>query len=68
MRSTVYEILSLVLLLGSLFFLYRCVEFLAQKDYVAGIIALGIGFLVIRVGVELGRFAFAARHEERNED
>lgn len=64
MRSTLYEILSLGLLLGSIFFFYRCTEFLAQKDYVAGIVALGIGFLVIRVGVELGRLSIFMRREE----
>ena len=68
MRSTLYEILSIGLLLGSLFFFYRCIEFLAQKDYVAGIIAVGIGFLVIRVGVELGRLSFHARREENRTD
>ena len=64
MRSTLYEILSIGLLLGSLFFFYRSVEFLAQKDYVAGLMAVGIGFLVIRVGVELGRLSFFVRREE----
>ena len=68
MRPTVYEGLSLAMLFGSLFFLYRSVEFLAQKDYVAGIITLGIGFMVIRVGVELGRLAFVTRREENHEE
>lgn len=63
-RSTIYEIGSLAFLLGSIFFLYRCVEFLAQKDYVAGVVTLGIGFLVVRVGVELSRLSFHARREE----
>jgi hypothetical protein len=44
------------------------VEFLAQKDYVAGVVTLGVGFLVVRVGVELSRLSFhARREEERNE-
>ncbi len=68
MRPMVYEGFSLAMLFGSLFFLYRSVEFLAQKDYVAGLIALGIGFLVIRVGVELGKFAFVIRREEGREE
>ena len=67
MRSTLYELLSLAMLLGSLFFLYRCVEFLAQKDYVAGVLTLGIGFVVVRAGVELGRLSFWARRNEREE-
>lgn len=64
MRSTFYEVSSIGLLLATLFFYYRCVEFLAQKDYVAGVIALGIGFLVTRAGVELARLSFYARREE----
>ena len=47
MRATIYEILGLAFLLGSAAFFWRTVEFLAQKDYVAGIIALvggGIAF------------------------
>lgn len=68
MRSTAYEIGSLAFLLGSIFFLYRCVEFLAQKDYVAGIATLGIGFLVVRVGVELSRLSFYSRREEEEHE
>lgn len=68
MRPTVYEGFSLAMLFGSLFFLTRCVEFLAQKDYVAAIITLGIGFLVVRVGVELGKLAFVARREASREE
>lgn len=68
MRSTALEVLSLAMLVGSVFFLYRCVEFLAQKDYAAGIIALAAGFLVVRTGVELGKLSFAARREQDHED
>ncbi len=67
MRATVYEALSIAFLLATLFFFYRCVEFLAQKDYVAGIITLAIGFLVTRAGVELGRVSFFIRKEEESE-
>ena len=45
MRATIYEILGLAFLLGSAAFFWRTVEFLAQKDYVAGIIALVVGFI-----------------------
>ena len=68
MRATLYEGFSLTMLFGSLFFLYRAVEFLAQKDYVAGVVTVGIGFIVIRVGVELGRLAFVARREDGSEE
>lgn len=68
MRPTLYEGFSLTMLFGSLFFLYRAVEFLAQKDYVAALIAVAVGFLVVRVGVELGKLAFVARREEANDE
>jgi len=68
MRATVYEGLSLTMLLGSVFFLYQCVEFLAQKDYVAGTITLAVGFLVVRTGVDLGKLAYVARREAQEQD
>lgn len=64
MRATAYEILGLGLLLGSAFFFYRCIEFLAEKDYLSGLVVLVIGFVVIRTGVELGKLAVLARREE----
>ena len=63
-RSVVYDVMSVGLLLGSVFFFYRAVEFLAQKDYVAGLLTFGIGFLVIRVGVELGKLSIMAQRDQ----
>lgn len=65
MRTIAYDTVSLALLLGSVVFFYRAIEFLAQKDYVAGLIAVGIGILVVRAGVEAGRLALVSRHEDR---
>ncbi len=62
MRPIIYDAVGIALMLGSLLFLYRSVEFLAQKDYVAGTLALVAGVVVVRVGVELGRLSFAERH------
>lgn len=64
MRAIVYDIVGIALMLGSLLFLYRCVEFLAQKDYVAGALTLVAGVVVVRAGVEMGRLSFAERREE----
>lgn len=64
MRSLTYDIIGIGLILGSLWFLYRAVEFLAQKDYVAGLLAFGIGFVVVRAGVEVGRLAMVDRERE----
>lgn len=63
MRATIYEILGLAFLLGSAAFFWRTVEFLAQKDYVAGIIALVVGFIVSRAGVEISKLALVIRRE-----
>ena len=64
MRPLAYDIVSLALVLGSVFFLYRAVEFLAQKDYVAGVLTIAAGFLLIRGGAEIGRLAIVARRED----
>jgi hypothetical protein len=64
MRSLVYEIFGLGLLASSMLFFYRCIEFLASKDYVAGLAVLAIGFLVLRAGSELGKMAVLLRREE----
>lgn len=61
MRAIVYEVIGLGLVLGSTWFFYRCLYFLAQKDYLAGLIVLVIGFVVIRTGVELGKLAVLNR-------
>lgn len=65
MRTIVYDTVSISLMLASALFFYRAVEFLAQKDYVAGMIAVGIGMIVVRSGVEAGKLAMVSRHEER---
>lgn len=64
MRALIYEILGLGLLLTSAWFFYRCLHFLAQKDYLAGLVVLVIGFVVIRTGVELGKLAILHRRDE----
>ena len=63
-RALIYDVLGIGMMLASLFFLYRCVEFLAQKDYVAGVLTLGIGIIVIRAGVEIGRLGVLVRRED----
>lgn len=63
MRSLVYEIMGLGLMLASAWFFYRCLYFLAEKDYLAGIVVLVIGFVVIRTGVELGKLAVLNRRK-----
>lgn len=66
MRATIYDTFGLGLLLGSTFFFYQTISFLAQKDYVSGVIAMAIGFLVIRVGVEVSKLAILIRREDHD--
>ena len=56
-----FEVLSALLVLGSLVFFYECVSFLARRDYVAAVILMFVGFAVIRVGAELARLALVER-------
>lgn len=63
MRATLYDAVGLGMLLGSTYFFYKTIAFLAQKDYVAGALALVVGFLVIRVGVEVSKLAILVRRD-----
>lgn len=68
MRGVIYDIFSLGAMLGSVYFFYEAVQFLAQKDYVAGLITFGMGFLVMRVGVEIGKLAILHQRREGGRD
>lgn len=64
MQAKVYDILGIGFIIGSGYFFYRTIEFLAQSDYVAGFMALMVAFLVVRAGVDISRLALAADREE----
>lgn len=64
MWAQIYEILGLGFLIGSAYFFYRAVEFLARPDYVAGMMALLIAFFVVRAGVDISRLALAREKGE----
>lgn len=61
MRHYFFEVLSILLLGGSLLFFLECIDYLKQRDYVAAIILLLIGFSVISVGKEMARLALAQK-------
>jgi len=67
-RSYLYDALSLMLVLGSLFFFYQSTQFLIGKDYVAAGLTTLIGILVIKIGVELGKLALLTRRHERDSE
>jgi hypothetical protein len=64
LKGLLYEILSVALLAGSLFFFHRCTEFLTLKDYLAAALTLMIGFTIVRVAVDMARLAVIVRKEE----
>ena len=66
LRSYLYDTLSLLLMLGSLYFLYQATQFLLMKDYIAAGMTLIIGVSIIRIGVQLSKFALFARRQERD--
>ncbi len=64
MRALIYDVLGVGFIVGSAYFFYRTVEFLARADYVAGLMTLVVAFLVVRAGVDISRLAVAAIGEE----
>lgn len=52
-----FEILSVLLMGGSLVFFVECISYLSRRDYVAAIILMFIGLAVISVGKEMARLA-----------
>lgn len=63
MRALIYEVLGLIFVVSTMAFFYQSIMFLAEKDYVAGFATLGIGFLVLRGGIELAKMALLLRRE-----
>ena len=57
MRRALYEILGLILVLASVGFFYFSVQFLGDRDYVAGLLQIFVGFGLIRGGLELTKLA-----------
>jgi hypothetical protein len=60
-RRYFFEILALLLLLGSLVFFRECIAYLEQRDYVAALILMFIGLSVITVGKEMARLALVQK-------
>ena len=65
MRAQIYDVVGMGFILGSGYFFYRTVGFLAHADYVAGMLGLIVALLVVRAGVDVARLGVAARGEER---
>ena len=63
--GAVYDGASLVLSGSSLFFLFQSTSYLSEKDYVAALLTVIVGFFLLRVGVEFGKLALVARRRRR---
>lgn len=61
MKRYLIEILSLLLIVGSMIFFYECICFLSRRDYLAAAMLLVIGLSVMRVGSELARLILLGR-------
>ena len=61
MRRYFFEILTVLLLGGSIVFFRECVDYLSRRDYMAAVILLFIGLAVISVGKEMARLALVQK-------
>ena len=57
MHKMVFEILGIVMVLASVVFFYYSVQFLSERDYIAAILQIFVGFAMVRSGIELTRMA-----------
>ncbi|HLU68075.1 MAG TPA: hypothetical protein VKZ63_17445 [Kofleriaceae bacterium] len=61
MRRYFFEILTVLLMGGSIVFFVECIRYLSQREYVAAIILMFIGLAVISVGREMARLALVQK-------
>jgi hypothetical protein len=60
-RMVFFEVLAVLLILGSMFFFKETLDYLARRDYVAALLVMVIGVAVIGVGKEMARLALVQR-------
>lgn len=65
MKATVYESIGLLLMAASLYFFYRSIDFLTSNDYIGAVIAMLMGFVILRGGVDLSRIGVFLDSEHR---
>jgi len=57
MKTSLLMLLATCLLAASVWFFAQSSEMLSERDYLAGLIHIFVGFTTIRYGVELARLA-----------
>lgn len=65
MRSTLLLLLAAVLLGFSVWFFHQSGSLLSERDYLAGLLHIFVGFATIRGGVELARLSVVAHVRSR---
>lgn len=60
-RRHFFEVLTIALMVGGLFFFKETLDYLARRDYVAALLVTVIGVAVISVGKEMARLALVQR-------
>jgi ABC-type transport system involved in cytochrome bd biosynthesis fused ATPase/permease subunit len=60
-RMVFFEVLAVLLILGSMFFFKETLDYLARRDYIAALLVMIIGVAVIGVGKEMARLALVQR-------
>jgi putative Mn2+ efflux pump MntP len=63
MRKMMLEILGILMVLGSVVFFYFSVQFLSERDYIAAILQIFVGFAMVRSGLELTRMALLDKRD-----
>lgn len=61
MRRVIFEVLGILLVLASVLFFFESVRFLSDRDYIAAILEIFVGFALVRAGLELTKLSLLAR-------
>ncbi|MFQ6054383.1 MAG: hypothetical protein ACE5J3_00180 [Methanosarcinales archaeon] len=61
-----YDIIGIILIIVSLFFFIRVLDFLNQPDYIAAIVGALIGASIFSAGINIIKFAAASKAYSEN--
>ena len=68
MRNWIMDAISIILVIFAVVFFYRTVEFLAQKDYLAGVLMIAVGMVSLKASSEFARYAIFAKNKDDEVD
>ena len=60
-RLLLYEILGIAMVCSSVLFFWYSVGFMTEKDYIAAILQIFIGFSLVRGGLEMTKIALVSK-------